>query len=267
MHLVDSHSHLDFSEFDLDRNDTIRRAVDAGVSDIIVSATTASRWELVKKVCDENPQICHPAYGLHPMFMSEHKTYDNTQRKNDIDRLKVYLEKNYAVAIGEIGLDFFIPEADQNNKKAQLELFISQLKIANDMELPVIIHARKSLDIVLKHLRKFPKLRGSIHSFSGSIQQAEQLIDLGLYLGFGGPITYSRATRLHQLIRELPLEVLLLESDAPDQSDSSHYLQRNEPAYIIKVLEKIAELKQMDIDSVARITTKNSIELFSLGTV
>ena len=266
MQLVDSHSHLDFSEFDLDRNDTIRRAVDAGVSDIIVSATTASQWELVKKVCDDNPQICHPAYGLHPMFMSEHKTCQNTQRRNDIDSLKVYLEKNHAVAIGEIGLDFFIPEADENNKKAQLELFISQLELAIDANLPVIIHARKSLDIVLKYLRKFPDIRGSIHSFSGSEQQAKQLIDLGFYLGFGGPITYSRATRLHKLIKNLPLGVLLVESDAPDQPDSSHYLQRNEPAYIIKVLEKIAELKQIDIDSVARITTKNSIELFALGT-
>lgn len=266
MQLIDSHSHIDFSEFDLDRRDTICRAVDAGVSDIIVSATTSARWELVKKVCDEYSQICHPAYGLHPMFMSEHKTHQNTDGKSDSENLKLYLKSNHAVAIGEIGLDFFIPEADQNNKKAQLELFISQLRIAAEMELPVIIHARKSLDIVLKHLRNFPTIGGSIHSFSGSMQQAKQLIELGFNLGFGGPITYSRATRLHSLIRELPLEVLLLESDAPDQPDSSHYLQRNEPAYIIKVIEKIAELKKIDVELVARKTTQNAIELFNLGT-
>jgi len=261
MNIVDSHSHIDFSEFDSDRNDVIQRAIDTGVSDIIVSSTTAERWHLVKKVCDENPQTCHPAYGLHPMFMSKHKVAEGD---NDIDRLKLWLENNQAIAIGEIGLDFFIEEADESNRKMQLNFFISQLEIASELELPVIIHARKSLDIILKYLRKFPKVCGSIHSFSGSEQQAKQLIDLGFYLGFGGPITYSRATRLHKLIRGLPLDALLVETDAPDQPDSSHYLQRNEPAFISLVIEKIAELKQLDVASVAKATSKNSIELFNL---
>lgn len=262
MQLIDSHSHIDFSEFDSDRSNAIQRAMDAGVSDIIVSSTTAERWHLVKKVCGENQQICHPAYGLHPMFMNEHRAESDD---NDIDRLKFWLENNQAIGIGEIGLDFFIEEADEANRKAQLELFILQLEIATELNLPVIIHARKSLDIILKHLRKFPKVRGSIHSFSGSVQQAKQLIDLGFYLGFGGPITYSRATRLHQLIIGLPLDVLLIESDAPDQPDSSHYLQRNEPAYISHIVEKIAELKQLDSDLVAQETSRNAIELFNLS--
>lgn len=264
MQLIDSHSHLDFSDFDDDRSIVISRAVDMGVSDIIVSATTSSRWKLVKKVYEEYSDVCHPAYGLHPMFMNEHQCNKELKGENDTDRLKLYLDHNHAVAIGEIGLDFFIPEATQNNKNAQLDLFIAQLKIASEMDLPVIIHARKSLDIVLKHLRKFPRLRGSIHSFSGSLQQAKQLIDLGYSLGFGGPITYSRATRLQRLIKELPLESLLVESDAPDQADSSHHLQRNEPAFIIKVIEKIAEIKQLDVTLVAQVTTQNSTELFKL---
>lgn len=272
MQLIDSHSHIDFSEFDQDRNEVVQRAIDAGVSDIIVSATTADRWHLVKKVCEKNQQICHPAYGLHPMFMGEHRLgdYGDDDKKddnNDIERLKHWLENNHAVAIGEIGLDFFIEEANKSNRAAQLALFISQLEIASELKLPVIIHARKSLDIILKHLRKFPEVCGSIHSFSGSEQQAKQLIDLGFYLGFGGPITYSRATRLHQLIRILPLDALLIETDAPDQPAATHNSQRNEPAFITNVVEKIAELKNLDSEIVALKTTKNAASLFHLRPV
>lgn len=261
MQLIDSHSHIDFSEFDSDRSDAIQRAMDIGVSDIIVSSTTAERWQLVKRVCDEYPQICHPAYGLHPMFMNEHKL---KKGDDDIERLRSWLGSNHAIAIGEIGLDFFIEEADQHNQKAQLELFVLQLEIASELKLPVIIHARKSLDIILKYLRKFPDVCGSIHSFSGSEQQAKQLIDLGFYLGFGGPITYSRATRLHKLIKNLPLEAMLIETDAPDQPASAHYSQRNEPAYVSHVVDKIAELKHVDIEIVARETTENAAKLFNL---
>lgn len=261
MQFIDSHSHIDFSEFDSDRNHVIQRAHDAGVSDIIVSSTTADRWQLVKQVCDDNSQICHPVYGLHPMFMDEHKSVGIAK---SIQHLKVWLENNHTIAIGEIGLDFFIEEADQSNRKAQIELFNLQLEIASDLRLPIIIHARKSLDIVLKYLRKFPHLIGSIHSFSGSKQQAEQLIDLGFYLSFGGSITYDRATRLHTLLKDLPIEKILLETDAPDQPDASHHLQRNEPAYIYTVAKKIADLKNSSLESVSKQTTKNARKLFNI---
>lgn len=261
MQLIDSHSHIDFKEFDEDRNEAINRALLAGVSDIVVSSTTSKRWQFVKTVCDENPQVCHPVYGLHPMFMAEHNL---SKEGNDVDRLKNWIDQNHTIAIGEIGLDFLIEEANQENREAQLELFISQLEIASDLKLPVIIHARKSLDIVLKYLRKFPNLKGSIHSFSGSEQQAKQLIDIGFYLGFGGPITYSRATRLHKLIKSLPIEAILVETDAPDQPASIHHLQRNEPAFIAQVVEKIAELKGLGQDVVANETSKNASKLFNL---
>jgi len=217
MHVVDSHTHIDFDDFTLDRDSVIQRAINTDIRDIIVSATTAERWPLIKSVCDNYPDTCHPAYGLHPMFMSSH------QKDSD---------------------------------------FGVQLEIANELELPVIIHTRKSLDLVLKYLRRYKKLRGLIHSFSGSEQQAKQLIDLGFYLSFGGPITYSRATRLHKLIKMLPLEKILVETDSPDQPASIHYKQRNEPAFIHEVIEKIAELKQVDSDIVKQITTLNAIALF-----
>jgi len=257
MQLIDSHSHIDFSEFDNDRTTAIQRASKAGVSDIIVSATVADRWSLIKTLCNKQTQ-CHPAYGLHPLFMNEHK-------KQHLDDLKHWLEKENPIAVGEIGLDFFIADArKQGNKESQINLFIAQLELANEFGLPVIIHARKSLDIVLKHLRLFPDLTGSIHSFSGSEQQARQLIDLGFYLGFGGPITYTRATRLRKLVTTLPLDSLLLETDSPDQPDTLHYAERNEPAYLLNVAHVFAELRNIPLDEVAQITTNNAQTLFNL---
>ncbi len=261
MQLIDSHSHIDFSEFNDDRAAAIERANDAGISNIIVSATTAERWSLIKILCDEQgdeqPQ-CHPAYGLHPMFMGEHKS-------QHIDELKHWIENEKPIAIGEIGLDYFIDDANiETNKESQLRLFIAQLELADEFGLPVIIHARKSLDIVLKHLRQYPNLTGSIHSFSGSEQQAKQLINLGFYLGFGGPITYTRATRLRKLIETLPLESLLLETDSPDQPDALHYNERNEPAYLLNVAHVVAEIRGIGVEEVAQITTINAQKLFGL---
>ncbi|GAA0420434.1 TatD family hydrolase [Cocleimonas flava] len=258
MELIDSHSHIDFAEFDHDRTDAILRAKDADVSHIIVSSTIADRWQLITNIVEATPSICHAAYGLHPMFMDD-------VNNDDLDKLKQYLQEHKAVAIGEIGLDFFIPEShQQQNKQKQIDIFVGQLAIADEFQLPVIIHARKSLDIVLKHLRQFPSLTGSIHSFSGSEQQAKQLIDLGFYLGFGGPITYTRATRLQQLVKKLPLDNMLIETDSPDQPDSSHHQQRNEPAYLPTVANTIAEIRGIDINQVASVTTTNAKRLFAL---
>jgi len=255
MRLIDSHSHIDFPAFDGDISKVLNDAKQAGIQEIIVSSTIAKRWPAIKKLVDEN-YYCHAAYGLHPMFMDEYSPHH-------LDELSRWVEQEKPVAVGEIGLDFFIPLADgEKSKTAQRSLFISQLELADQFNLPVIIHSRKSLDVVLKHLRTFPNLRGSIHSFSGSEQQAKQLIDLGFYLGFGGPITYTRATRLRKLASNLPLESLLLETDSPDQPDVTHYGERNEPAYLPIVAQTIAELRGIDVQRVAEVTTKNAQTLF-----
>lgn len=251
MKLIDSHSHIDFPDFDTDLINVLKDASDVGVDHIIISATTAQRWSLIKNMTKTRPS-CHPAYGLHPMFMEDHQT------KHLYD-LKGWIENEKPIAIGEIGLDYFITNPD---KEAQLALFIAQLKLANEFQLPVIIHARKSLDIVLKYLRKFPSLTGSIHSFSGSEQQANQLIDLGFYLGFGGPITYTRATRLRKLVAKLPLEAILLETDSPDQPDATHFGERNEPAYLPIIAKTVAEIKGIETEDVAQATTLNAQTLF-----
>jgi len=252
MRYIDSHSHLDFPDFDSNRPAALERARNAGLEKIVVSATVADRWQLITELA-ENSMIA-AAYGLHPMFMEKHED-------KHLELLQSILKKQKPIAVGEIGLDYFIPNPD---KSEQLKLFVAQLEIANELQLPVIIHARKSLDIVLRELRRLPKLTGSIHSFSGSEQQARQAIDLGFYLGFGGPITYTRATKLRKLVGTLPLESILLETDSPDQPDSTHFGERNEPAYLPIIAQTIADLQGVDIKDVAEQTFVNTKRLFNL---
>ncbi len=256
--LIDTHCHLDLAIFDPDRDAVLQRAFDNAVSDFIIPATIFAHWEKIKALTNKHSHL-HPAYGLHPMFMSQH----NDQ---DLDHLAHWLQTEKAIAVGECGLDFFIfkQQTDrQQAKNAQLHLFHSQLALAQQHQLPVILHARKSLDLVLKEIRQHTNPRGVIHSFSGSEQQAYQLIDQGFYLGFGGPITYMRAKKLRHLVATLPLDALLLETDAPDQPDAKHYQQRNEPAFLIHIATTIAKLRRISIQDVIQITTNNAKQLFN----
>ncbi len=254
MQLIDSHCHLDFNVFDIDRKELLADASNHNVSKIIVPAVARNNWQHVFEVSQQYEMI-EAAYGLHPMFMKYHQ-------HSDLLLLRGFLENNKPIAVGECGLDFFIKDA---NKDAQVEFFKKQLKLADEFSLPVIVHARKSLDIVLREVRKFPNIKGVIHSFSGSLQQAEACIKQGFMLGFGGPITYTRATKLRKLVTELPLESLLLETDAPDQPDSNHFGQRNVPANLLDIAKVVAELRQCDISEVAQVSTKNAKRLFNLN--
>ncbi len=255
--LIDTHCHLDHALFDSDFDAVLQRATDNIVSDIIIPAITVNNWQKVRSLSKQYKNL-HPAYGLHPMFMSQHCLHD-------LDLLEQWLQSETAIAVGECGLDFFIlgQQGDQQQaKQTQQAFFNAQLDLAQHYQLPVIIHSRKSLDLVLKEIRLRPDLHGVIHSFSGSLQQAHQLIDQGFYLGFGGPITYIRAKKLRYLVSSLPLDALLLETDAPDQPDTTQYGQRNEPAFLITIAQTMAELRGISPQEVARATTKNAHNLF-----
>ncbi|HIO91993.1 MAG TPA: TatD family deoxyribonuclease [Leucothrix mucor] len=255
--LVDSHCHIDLTPFDSDRDAVLQRAKKAMVSHIITPAVTASRWDNLKALAEKYRCIL-PAYGLHPMFMPEHTN-------QHLDDLEQFLQVEKAISVGECGLDFFIKtEQSDDAKKAQLNLFTSQLSIAQQFKLPVIIHARKSLDLVLKEIRQKRELSGVVHSFSGSEQQAHQLIDQGFYLGFGGPITYTRANKLRRLASSLPLDALLLETDAPDQPDASHHGLRNEPAWINHIAQTVADLRGISYEEVVETTSRNAFKLFQI---
>lgn len=253
MFLIDSHAHFDDVQFDADRAAALQRAHAAGVQAQVLPAVTADSWPQLKRVCQQYAGL-FPAYGLHPIYLTRHQS-------QHLQILDEWLQREPAVAVGECGLDFYLPEL---NPALQTDYFMAQLQLAQNHQLPVIIHARRSVDAVLKCLRQVKGLTGVVHSFVGSEQQAQQLIDLGFYLSFGGPITYPRAQRLHRLVAKLPLEHLLLETDAPDQPLCGRQGQRNEPAYLAEVLQQFAQLRQQSATEIAEITRRNAITLFNL---
>lgn len=253
MQLVDSHCHLDAAEFDIDREAVIARAGAAGVGMQIVPAVTAASWPKLREVCAADAGL-HPAYGLHPMFLPEH-------RPEHLQQLGDWVEREKPCGIGECGLDFFVDNLDP---EAQRLYFQGQLELARDTQLPLIVHARRALDEVILRIRRVGGLSGVVHSFSGSPEQARQLWDLGFMIGLGGPITYTRANRLRGLVTQMPLEFLLLETDAPDQPDAGIRGQRNEPARLRQILDTVAELRQQSAADIAAQTTANAVRLFGL---
>lgn len=251
--LIDSHCHLDTSEFDPDRARVIAHASAAGVVQQIVPAITASSWPKLREVCTMAPGL-HPAYGLHPMYLDQHL-------QTHLTDLRVWLERERPVAVGECGLDYFVEGLDPQQQQFY---FDGQLTLARQFDLPVIVHARRAVDAVIAAIRKVGGLRGVVHSFSGSQEQARQLWQLGFLVGLGGPVTYERANRLRRLAATMPLEYLLLETDSPDQPDSGIRGQRNEPARLVTVRDTIAQLRGIDADEVASTTAQNAERLFRL---
>ncbi len=251
--LVDSHCHLDAAEFDSDRAAVVSRARASGVLQQVVPAVDAAGWPKLREVCAADAGL-FPAYGLHPMYLREHQPAH-------LDELRDWIERERPVAVGECGLDFFVEGLDAD---AQRFYFEGQLKLAREFDLPAIVHARRAVDAVIAAVKRVGKLRGVVHSYSGSAEQARQLFDLGLLIGLGGPVTYERANRLRQLAANVPLDSLLLETDAPDQPDSRHRGERNEPSRLPFVCETIAALRGVEPRDIARATADNARRLFAL---
>lgn len=253
MRLVDSHSHFDAAEFDHHRGEAHARAHAAGVVTQVVPAVDAAGWPKLKAVCASLPGL-HPAYGLHPMYLASH-------RPQHLQDLRDWIEREHPVAVGECGLDFFVEGLDAD---AQHLYFDGQLQLAREFDLPVIVHARRAVDAVIAAVRRIGGLRGVVHSFSGSPEQAAQLHKLGFLLGIGGPVTHERANRLRGLVATMPIDQLLLETDSPDQPGAAHRGERNEPAYLPEVLDVVAGLRGMPREELATATTANAERLFNL---
>ncbi len=251
---IDTHIHLDDERYRESLPQLLEEGRAAGIAHWIIPATDEGNFEEVATIAREEPD-CSAAFGLHPYFMERH-----TERA--FKALVERLELGSAVAIGECGLDFAIPHA----QKEQEALFYRHIELAEEYDLPLIIHGRKSYDQILKALRRAPKVRGVCHSFIGSEQQADQLLELGFYLGFGGAATYERAKKLARIIKKMPLNRLLLETDAPFQPSSNTergVLYR--PIGLLDVATKIAQLREISLSLLSEVTSENAQLLFSLS--
>lgn len=254
MELFDTHCHLDVLEFDADRDAVLARARAVGVSRMVVPAIDAAGWPGLVALCRREEGL-YPALGMHPIYIDQH-------RDEHVAELRTWVERERPVAIGEIGLDFFIPETD---RKRQQAVFEAQLEVAQDYRLPVLLHVRKAHDRVLQCLKRFKLPGGIAHAFNGSLPQAEQYLALGFKFGFGGMLTYERSNKLRKMARELPLEAIVLETDAPDMPPAAHHRTRNSPEYLPEVLQSLAELRGMSVEEVAAATTATACALFALG--
>ncbi len=251
--LIDTHCHLDAAEFDADRDAVAQRALDAGVQRIIIPAVELDNFDAVLATCAHLP-FCVPALGFHPMYIHRHQP-------QHLDALRAAIVRHRPIAVGEIGLDFFVPDLDP---KAQEFYFVEQLKIAKEFDLPVLLHIRRANDQVLKQLRRIKVKGGIAHAFNGSVQQAQEFIKLGFKLGFGGATTYPRALNLRRLAAELPLDSIVLETDAPDIPPVFAHRQRNSPEYLAAIAQQIADLRGVSADEIAQVTSANATCLLGL---
>lgn len=258
--IIDTHIHFDDSRFDHDRDAVYQRAIDCGVVAMVVPAVTRARWTQVEAVSKNYKNVFATA-GLHPVFCDDHQT-------SDLDQLEKKLQKGNCVAIGECGLDGYIKNTPLTMQK---NYFAAQLELGKTFNLPVIIHARDAVEeviLLLKHHRLNNKTgNGVVHSYNGSLQQAYRLIDLGYRLSFGGPLSFTRSRRLHALVKKLPLDAMMLETDAPDQPTMKNRGNRNEPAYIGEVLTTIAALRNESATDIADSSNHNAQQLFNLDNI
>ena len=257
--LIDTHCHLDAAEFAADRDAVVARALAAGVSTVVVPAVAAGNFSAVRDCCVRYPG-CVPAYGIHPLYVGQASAAD-------LVALRQVLERESAgpcppVALGEIGLDFFVPDFDAARQEF---FFVEQLRIARDLNLPVLLHVRRAQDAILKQLRRvFGKSGGCggiAHAFNGSHQQAEAFMNLGFKLGFGGAMTFSRALRIRELAATLPLEAIVLETDAPDMSPEFIGQARNSPEYLPSIAALLADLRGISFGEVVSATSANATAL------
>ena len=245
--LIDTHCHLDAAEFDADREAVHAAARAAGVETIVVPAVEVSAFARTRETVSRYPG-CVAAYGIHPLYVMQ-------AADDDLAALRQWLLAERPVAVGEIGLDLYVAGIDSARQE---HFFVEQLRLARDFDLPVLLHVRRAVDAVLKQLRRF-KVRGGIaHAFNGSRQQADEFIKLGFALGFGGAMTYDGSTRIRELARHLPLEAIVLETDAPDIPPAWLNGGRNTPAELPRIAAVLAELRELPVAELAQRTAANA---------
>ncbi|WP_276133879.1 TatD family hydrolase [Polluticoccus soli] len=253
MILIDTHTHLYDEQLAPDNHEMIQRAIDAGVKRMYMPNCDSTTIDGMMKIAGEWPENCFPMMGLHPVYVKENY-------KDELATVEQWLAKQKFYAIGEIGLDYYWDKTFVNQ---QLEAFETQIDWALQYDLPIVIHSREStqacIDVVKK--KQNGRLKGIFHCFSGTEDEARQIIDLGLYLGIGGVVTFKKAN-LADVVKNVALDHMVLETDAPYLAPVPYRGKRNESGYIPLIATKIAELKGADIADVATITTQNAEKVF-----
>jgi TatD DNase family protein len=248
---IDSHCHFDFQQFEDDREQHWQFLQSIGCIGLLIPGVTASTWPKLIDVCKNKPWAY--ALGLHPYFLDQHQLAQSNDC--DVEKLKLACQENKPVAIGEFGLDFMM---DKSTFTEQIELCQQQFKLAQELNLPVILHVRKAYDEIAAMVRCLGfKQGGIIHAFSGSLQQGETLIKLGFKLGIGGAISHRRAIKLRKTVTQLPMESLVLETDAPDMLPAFMKGKRNTSASILLLAQIIATIKQCSLFQVISVSNYN----------
>ncbi|VXB43504.1 Uncharacterized metal-dependent hydrolase YjjV [Pseudomonas sp. 8AS] len=256
MRLIDTHTHLDFPDFDADRGALLARSRALGVEKLVVLGVYQANWQRLWDLVQGDAGL-YAAFGLHPVYLEQH-------RPEHLDELRHWLQRLAGhprlCAVGEFGLDYFLDQLDRQRQQA---LFEAQLRLAAEFELPALLHVRRAHAATIATLKRCRLKRGGIiHAFAGSHEEAREYLKLGFKLGLGGAPTWPQALRLRQVVARLPLEAIVLETDAPDMAPAMHAHQRNSPEFLADICTALAELRGIEADELARASSRNAAELF-----
>ena len=256
MQLIDTHTHLDFADFDADRDGLLARSRAVGVQRMVVLGVQRDNWQRVWELCQREPGL-YAAFGLHPVFLDQH-------RREHLDELRAWLQhlagQEKLCAVGEFGLDYFVETLDRQHQQA---LFEAQLRLAAEFELPALLHVRRAHAATIATLKRIRLPRGGvIHAFAGSYEEAREYLRLGFRLGLGGAPTWPQALRLRKVIPRLPAEAIVLETDSPDMAPAMYPGQRNSPEHLPAICAALAELCGVTPAELAATSSRNAAELF-----
>ncbi|APC20189.1 TatD DNase family protein [Pseudomonas protegens] len=256
MELIDSHTHLDFADFDADRGALLADSRALGVSRMVVLGVYQANWQRLWDLVQSDSQL-YAAFGLHPVYLDDHRPEHLQQLGDWLTRLAGHPQ---VCAVGEIGLDYFLAHLDRERQQA---LFEAQLQLAADFQLPALLHVRRSHAAVIASLKRFKLKRGGIiHAFAGSREEAREYLKLGFKLGLGGAATWPQALRLRKVIAELPLHALVLETDSPDMAPAMFPGLRNSPQHLPAICAALAQIIGITPEQLASASTRNACELF-----
>lgn len=256
MRLVDTHTHLDFHDFDADRSEVLGQARRAGVERMVVLGVYQDNWQRVWELVKSDPQL-YAAFGLHPVYLEQHRPEHLLALGDWLSRLR---GDRQLCAVGEFGLDYYVAELDRERQQA---LFEAQLQLAVDFDLPALLHVRRSHADVIARLKRFKLARGGIvHAFAGSYEEAREYRRLGFRLGLGGAATWPQALRLRKVLPRLGLDGVVLETDSPDMAPAMYAGVRNSPVHLPQIAVALAEVMGVAPQVLAEASTRNACELF-----